>query len=117
MNMELLNWDNIPTEQVSPLQLRQVVQTPQATVVRLVSRAGATVPLHHHVHVQITMLISGSFRFEMDGEIVTLRPGDLLQIPSDVPHQGAALADSVTVEVFIPAREDLIAKATSETAK
>jgi len=106
--MEILNWSNVPVEHVSPLQTRKVIHTQEATVVRLVSRKGATVPLHHHMHVQLTMLESGRFSFGLEGETVTLQPGDFLRIPSDVPHQGVALEDSVTIEMFIPAREDWI---------
>jgi quercetin dioxygenase-like cupin family protein len=41
---------------------------------------------------------------------VLLNPGDLLPIPSNVPHGAEALEDSVLIDVFTPPREDLIAK-------
>jgi quercetin dioxygenase-like cupin family protein len=106
--MKVSNWNDIPSERVTPLQTRQVIHTPESTIVRLVSLKGAVVPMHQHVHEQVTMLESGCFRFEMRGEMKVLRPGDVLQIESEVPHQAEALEDSVTIEVFVPARKDWI---------
>jgi quercetin dioxygenase-like cupin family protein len=111
--MNILNWNHISSQAISPFQTRQVIHTPGSTIVRLVSLKGALVPLHHHVHEQVTMLESGAFRFVMQGETVVLRPGDVLRIASDVPHEAEALEDSVTVEVFVPAREDWIGEGQS----
>jgi quercetin dioxygenase-like cupin family protein len=104
--MDILNWRDVSVEEVSPLQTRKVIHTNQATVVRIFSKKGATVPLHHHVHEQITMVISGCFRFEMDGKTLLLQTGDVLHVPSNVPHQGEAIEDCETLELFTPARED-----------
>jgi quercetin dioxygenase-like cupin family protein len=104
--MKAVNWQNIPDEEISMLQVRKVFHTSLSTLVRLVSRKGAVVPLHHHVQEQVTLLESGAFRFDVQGETVTLRQGDILRIDSNVPHQGEALEDSVTIEVFVPARKD-----------
>ncbi len=106
--MDVFNWDRVPTENVSPAQCRKIIHTPRATFVRLTSRKGAIVPLHHHTQEQMTLLISGAFRFETEDQTVELHAGDLLRMPSDIPHKGEALEDSVTVEVFVPAREDWI---------
>jgi quercetin dioxygenase-like cupin family protein len=106
--MKVLNWNDIPSELVTPLQTRQVIHTPHSTIVRLVSLKGAVVPMHHHVHEQVTMLESGCFRFEVQGETAVLRRGDVLRIESDVPHLAEALEDTVTIELFVPARKDWI---------
>lgn len=112
--MKLLNWKDIPAEQVTPLQTRKVIHTSHSTIVRLVSRKGAVVPLHSHIHEQVTLLESGAFRFEVEGEAVVLMPGDVLQIDSELPHQGEALENSVTIEVFTPARQDWIRESISK---
>jgi quercetin dioxygenase-like cupin family protein len=51
-------------------------------------------------------------RVELDGKDVLLRPGDILLIPSNVPHLFEALEDSVETDVFTPPREDLMPKPT-----
>src|SRR5580704_13867724 len=104
--MDLYKWQDIPTEQISPTQSRKVIHTAQATVVRLVTGKDTVIPLHNHVQEQVTMVVSGSFRFEMQGESATLRSGEILRIPSNIPHQAQALEDSITIELFVPARED-----------
>jgi quercetin dioxygenase-like cupin family protein len=104
--MEFFRWQDISEEHPVPLQTRKVIHTPHTTIVRLASLKGTSVPLHHHVHEQITIMISGAFRIDLQGESVALRAGDVLRIEPDVPHQAEALEDSVTIEIFIPARED-----------
>jgi quercetin dioxygenase-like cupin family protein len=104
--IELFNWDTVPSEEVSPLQSRKVIHTPKATFVRITSRKGASVPLHHHVHEQVTIMVSGAFRFTTPEKTLELSTGDILRLPSDVPHQAEALEDSITLEIFTPARED-----------
>jgi len=106
--MNKLNWDDIPPKPMSALQSRQVIHAPESTIVRLVSLKGTVVPSHHHVHKQVVLLESGAVRFEMQGKTTVLRRGDVLGIESDVPHQAEALEDSVTIEIFFPARTDWI---------
>jgi|SRR5579871_1342011 len=103
-------WDEIEVEQISAFQTRQVLHTSHMSVVRLVSKKGAVVPLHHHVHEQVTFLMSGHFRFDVGGERVDLQAGGFLTVPSNLPHSAEALADSVTFEVFCPPRQDWLKK-------
>lgn len=103
---ELFHWETVPSEEVSPLQTRKVIHTPQSTIVRIVSRKGALVPLHHHVHEQVTIMLSGAFRFLTPDETLDICSGDVLRVPSNVPHRAEALEDSISIEIFVPARED-----------
>ncbi|HWE52429.1 MAG TPA: cupin domain-containing protein, partial [Bryobacteraceae bacterium] len=69
---------------------------------------GAIVPLHQHVNEQVTMLQTGSIRFELAGAQLVLRAGDVLVIPPNAPHRVEALEDSEATDLFTPAREDWI---------
>lgn len=102
------NWSAIPTEQLGPLLIRQMIHTSRLTIAKLVLKKGAIVPLHHHENEQVTMLESGVLRFELAGETVILRGGEALPIPPNVPHMVEALEDSFATDVFTPAREDWI---------
>jgi quercetin dioxygenase-like cupin family protein len=106
--MDVYNWSRIPEEQLNPLVSRQVIHTPQMTIARLRLAKGAFVPMHGHVNEQVTMLESGALRFEIAGEVVTVRAGEALRIPPNAPHCVATLEDSVAVDLFTPAREDWI---------
>jgi quercetin dioxygenase-like cupin family protein len=106
--MEIYNWNSLPAEKMSPLLIRQVIHTPYLTISRLQLAKGAIVPLHHHVHEQVTTLQSGVLRFELGGDEIVIRAGDVLRIPSGVPHSVETLEDSVAVDLFTPPREDWI---------
>jgi quercetin dioxygenase-like cupin family protein len=106
--MERYNWDQVSKEEMNPYLTRQVIHTPMMTILQVTFKKGAIVPLHRHVHEQVTMLTSGSLLFELDGEEFTLRAGDVLRVPSDVPHMVEAVEDSTGIDLFTPAREDWI---------
>jgi quercetin dioxygenase-like cupin family protein len=108
--MELFNWEQIREEHVGALQTRKVIHTPKTTIVRLVSKSGVKVPWHQHPHEQVTILLAGCFRFEVDGKTAELRAGEVLRVPPDVPHEAEALEDSLTIEIFTPPREDWMEK-------
>ena len=107
--MQPYSWNGIPEVELSPGLSRQMIHTPGMTILRVQFRKGVASPPHHHVHEQVTMLTSGAMRFDLAGEKVILRPGDLLPIPSNVVHGAEALEDSVLIDVFTPSRDDLIA--------
>jgi quercetin dioxygenase-like cupin family protein len=106
--MERYNWAAIEEEKLNPLFGRKMIHTGQMTVAQLWLGKGCIVPVHHHVNQQTTMLRSGSLKFEMDGEVGVLKPGDILVIPPNVPHSFEALEESIATDVFIPQREDWI---------
>ncbi len=100
--MDRYSWNEIPEEEVTPLVSRQTIQMPHLKILRLRIKKGAIVPEHNHLDEQVTILTSGSLRFEMDGKEFVLGAGDVLRIPSDVPHSAEALQDSISTELFLP---------------
>ena len=108
--MDHYNWNQVPEVELSPGLTRQMIHTPRMTILRVSFKKGVAAPAHQHIHEQLTMLTSGAMRFELGGVPVLLNPGDLLPIPSNVPHGAEALEDSVLIDVFTPPREDLMAK-------
>ena len=106
--MDHHNWSSIPLEKLNPLVERRVIHTSQLTVAKLTLRKGAIVPLHRHENEQMTMMESGALRFELSGETVVVRAGEVLCIPPNAPHMVEALEDSLATDVFTPAREDWI---------
>ncbi|RQD71890.1 MAG: cupin domain-containing protein [Tindallia sp. MSAO_Bac2] len=69
---------------------------------------GAKLPLHQHPHEQTGYLISGSLRFEINGEAVEMKPGDSWCIPGNVEHKVDVLENTKLVETFTPVREDFL---------
>ena len=71
-------------------------------------RRGAVGYLHTHPHRQVTFVAQGVFEVQIGPEKRTLRAGDSYFIPPDVEHGVLALEDGTLVDVFAPAREDML---------
>ena len=69
-------------------------------------KAGAMVPLHQHVHEQITYIIEGQLDMNIDGIDYSFTPGCHHVIPSNVWHSAAAITDCKAIDVFGPVREE-----------
>lgn len=71
-------------------------------------QAGAVIPWHHHESEQITHVLKGELDFTVgiDEKIYHLKAGDVLIIPSNVPHTAKALTDVYELDIFSPIRQD-----------
>lgn len=105
-----VKWADVPVENVNPLIERQFVVGDQVMVAKLLLRTGCVVPMHSHVNEQITHIESGALQFTIDGKEITVRPGETLCIPPNVPHMAVALEDTIDIDIFTPPREDWINK-------
>ena len=107
-------WSDIPAEPLNPLLTRQLVYGTQAMLSRIELKKGCVVPRHAHHNEQIAYITEGAIRFTLgedaDTREFTLRPGDLLVIPGNVPHAAEALEDTVNFDLFAPPRQDWIDK-------
>ena len=66
-------------------------------------------PLHSHPHEQVTYVAAGEILFVMNDEATHLKPGDLVLIPSGVPHAIQQLTEHVRlVDCFTPIRQDFL---------
>ena len=105
-----IRWADLPEERVNALVTRRVLHTSAMTIIQLAYKNGGIVPLHHHVHAQVTMVQSGSLRLEMSGQSTVVHAGESIDVPSNIPHLAEALEDSSVIEVFVPARTDWLKK-------
>jgi quercetin dioxygenase-like cupin family protein len=108
--MEHLAWDSVPLEVMSELISRKIIAGEKAMIAQIFLKKGAVVPEHHHESGQITYVLEGALKFELDGQDVVVHKGEVLRIPSNVPHRAVALEDTVDLDVFSPIREDWLAK-------
>ena len=106
--IKLHRWADINAEPLNPLVTRQYVVGTNVMLARIVLKKGAHVPMHHHIHEQISHVVEGALNFVVDGREVAVRAGDILSIPPDVPHEVVALEDSVALDIFNPPRQDWI---------
>lgn len=73
---------------------------------RIILRAGCIVPLHSHDNEQITYVLEGALKFQIQDQEIIVRGGEVLVIPSQVPHSAVALEDTVDLDIFCPPRAD-----------
>jgi quercetin dioxygenase-like cupin family protein len=80
-------------------------------------KKGAVGALHHHPHLQITYIQSGSFDVQIDGKKERQKGGDCYYIPANAEHGVVALEDSILIDFFTPMREDFIKPTVTQTGK
>ena len=105
------NWDSVHNESLTELIDRKMIWGDKLMLSHVYLKKGSIVPLHHHENEQFSYILEGSMRFwlhEDDGEEVFVEAGDILQIPSNVPHGAIALEDTLSLDVFSPPRQDWI---------
>jgi len=76
---------------------------------------GAEAPRHVHEEEQIVIVLEGEMIFDLDGDVRTMRKGDVAVIPAWVPH-GAWTKDTscLEVDVFCPPRQSLLELASAQ---
>ncbi len=105
-----INWDNLTEHKMVEGLYGRFEHTKGMTIARWRFEKGAELPVHSHIHEQITIIQSGSLELMVGEEKVILGSGDLLTIESDVPHGGRALEDTIALDIFTPVREDFVEK-------
>ncbi len=104
--MEYQTWESVPLEVMSDMISRKVITGEKAMVAQVFLKKGAVVPEHHHESEQITYILEGALKFEIEGKVVVVRKGEVLSIPSNVPHRAVAMEDTLDLDIFSPIRVD-----------
>jgi quercetin dioxygenase-like cupin family protein len=108
-NVQHFRWDDMPRERVTDAIDRRIITGPRMMIAHVYIKKGGVVPKHHHENEQITYILEGVLRFRLgdDGaQQIDVRAGEVLVIPSHVPHEAEALEDTLDVDVFNPPRQD-----------
>ena len=108
--MEHYSWEEMPKEVLSPSIARKIISGEKAMVAQVFLAKGAIVPEHFHESEQITYILEGALQFELEGRTVVVGKGQVLRIPSNVPHKAVALEDTLDLDIFSPIREDWLRK-------
>jgi quercetin dioxygenase-like cupin family protein len=102
-------WSDIPEERVTDVISRKLITGDDMMLAHVYLKKDALVPQHSHHNEQLTYILSGALRFQIGADRskeVTVRAGEVLHIPSNVPHEALALEDTLDVDVFSPPRQD-----------
>jgi quercetin dioxygenase-like cupin family protein len=102
-------WDDMPKERVTDVISRRLVTADRMMLAHVYLDKGAKVPQHSHDNEQLTYILAGALHFWIGAdrsEEIIVRAGEVLVIPSNVPHEAVALEDTLDVDVFSPPRQD-----------
>jgi unsaturated pyranuronate lyase len=103
-------WNTVEREKLNPLIEREMLTGQNLMLARVIMKKGAHVPLHHHHNEQVTYILEGTLKFAIDGKELVVKAGEVLCIPSNMPHEAWALEDTIDLDVFNPPREDWLNK-------
>jgi quercetin dioxygenase-like cupin family protein len=106
-------WADMEKEKVSDLLERRLITCERMMIAHVYLKKGCIVPKHSHENEQITYILEGALRFwigEDGSDELIVSAGEVLTIPSNVPHKAEALEDTLDVDIFNPPRQDWLDK-------
>jgi len=101
-------WTELPKDTPMALLERRRVIGEQAMISHVTLKRGCLVPTHAHENEQFACILSGRLKFTLGDEKSVAREtlivgaGEILHLPSNVPHAAEALEDTVVLDVFSP---------------
>jgi quercetin dioxygenase-like cupin family protein len=108
--MKHYTWDEMEKEILSPTIARKIISGEKAMVSQVFLLKGAIVPEHRHESEQVTYILEGALQFQIEGREIVVSEGQVLVIPSHVPHAAVALEDTLDLDIFSPIRHDWLKK-------
>jgi quercetin dioxygenase-like cupin family protein len=106
--LQYVPWHTVALEDLNPLLQRQFVVGQEIMLARVLLKKGCVVPEHSHPNEQVTYILDGALKFWIDGKEIVVRAGEVLCIPSNMPHKAEAVEDTIDLDVFSPPRADWI---------
>jgi quercetin dioxygenase-like cupin family protein len=106
-------WSELPLEHLNEKLSRKLITGERMMLAHVYLKKGCIVPKHQHENEQLTYILEGALRFRLGDDLdeeVVVAAGEVLHIPSNVPHQAEALEDTLDVDVFSPPRQDWLDK-------
>jgi quercetin dioxygenase-like cupin family protein len=104
--MQFFTWKTVKKEVMNERIWRKVITGEKVMVAQVFIAKGGVVPTHQHESEQITYIMEGALKFDLEGKELVVRQGEVLHIPSNLPHRAVALEDTLDLDVFSPIRID-----------
>ena len=106
-------WDSMKKERVSDMLERRLITGDRIMLAHVYLKKGCIVPKHSHENEQLTYILEGALRFWIgtdEQQELVVRAGEVLHIPSNLPHKAEAIEDTLDVDIFSPPRQDWLDK-------
>jgi quercetin dioxygenase-like cupin family protein len=108
-NARHFRWEDIPLEPLKGTITRRVISGERMMIAHVHLQKGDEVPRHSHENEQLAYTLKGALHIWLgaaDERDVIVRAGELLVIPSQLPHRAIALEDTLNIDIFSPPRQD-----------
>jgi quercetin dioxygenase-like cupin family protein len=102
-------WEDLPKEPLKKDLSRRLISTERMMLAQVFLEQGCIVPQHSHENEQLTYILEGKLRFwlgEDESDVVDVGAGEVLHLPSWLPHKAEALEPTLDVDIFCPPRQD-----------
>jgi quercetin dioxygenase-like cupin family protein len=102
------NWDAVKKIHKRDGVYMQILSSSTMTMCMNTLQKKALPALHSHPHEQMTYILTGTCDFRMEDEILKLKAGDVVIIPSNAQHSLKVTSDEdvLNLDVFYPVRQD-----------
>ena len=87
---------------------RILAYTEKLMIVEVNFCAGSVGAVHTHPHSQNVYIISGRFKFTVNGQDIEVGAGDSLAFEPNLPHGTICLESGTLLDIFTPMREDFL---------
>lgn len=101
-------WTELPKDTPMALLERRRVMGEQAMISHVTLHKGCFVPTHAHVNEQFSCILSGRLKFTLGDasteatEQLIVGPGEVIHLPSNVPHAAEAIEETIVLDIFSP---------------
>ena len=102
-------WEDLKADRLKGSITRRMITGESMMIAEVRLAKGELVPKHAHHNEQITYITEGALQFKLgaNGEHeVVVHAGEVLVIPSNLPHSALALEDTIDIDIFSPPRQD-----------
>lgn len=104
-------WTDLPSDQPMDLITRRRVVGKNMMLSHVTLEKGFCVETHDHANEQLAIVLSGKIRFGLgepgsdEYREVVLEGGEVMELPSNLPHRAEALETTVIIDAFSPPSE------------
>lgn len=108
MPATVYTWSDLPEDRPMPLITRRRIIGERMMISEVHLARGFTVATHAHENEQLSVVLSGRIRFTIghpgspDCHLHTLAGGQVIHLPSNLPHAAEALEDTHILDLFSP---------------
>jgi len=99
-------WSELKIDTPMALLSRKRIMGEKMMISEITLQKGCEVPLHHHENEQFSVVLSGWLRFTTVSEGKNIqhdvRGGEVLHLPSNVPHSVVAMEETLVLDLFSP---------------